>query len=278
MRKQSFNLEDHEASANIAAQNAVFYYIPEYWRLKGELAKAENEFDRGLEQRLQRGQQLLNDMASIAIEVLEKQFKAQEIDSANFNASLKELNDLLWASIVEIESMRPGERRKKAREFRKATERKLGIKTDESEPYETYSRVLATFASQYNDIFSDVADEYDREVVERIITKCEAENNVRHALRGITHRDDLIPLWEEGREEEVVMRCVQIMVEYEAHEKKCPKDEISEIKYSFGRVYDEEKGDWKPLKRVAVKILDHGKLMKLDGEYDISEVIQMIEY
>ena len=251
-----FNLEGYISSVEDASENAIFFKIPELRRLREERILAEEKFSAEQQERLNMAKELLINLADIANEIFGTEFVVKEICYENYKESFRELLYLVTKAYMQMLSMCYFYRKKRCtKRFLKAMEERFDINTVEKAPNKVFSSLLNDFSSKYHRIFKYVGDEYYKEITKRKKAEQEAEKSVINTLGHISTRD-LVSMWKEGREEDVIQSCVDIIAEHQAYIQGRQKSDIIEItcgfKYENQKVwiyadrgkYIKEKGLW----------------------------------
>lgn len=251
MEKTTFNLEGYILCIEAAADSAVFFEIPEFRRLRKERIAAEEKFSAAQQERLKEAKKLLRDMSNIATEVFGTEFPVKEVCSENYQESFREFFNLITKAYTQILRKPYSYRKICTKKFRKAMEEQFGIKTVEKDPYEVFRSLLAVFSSKYHRIFKGIWDEYYEEVTKRQKAEVEAEKRVINALSHISTRN-LVPMWKEGREEEVISDCADVVAEYQAYVQGVSKADIEEVICGF-KYYSQDKKEWVYVDRGVIR-------------------------
>lgn len=243
-----------------SAEMLVFEDIPAFQRLRKERMQAEAEFRQKNQERFEEAKKLLDRLSAVATSVYGKKFPVEEICTENPKTSF----DNLWSSVMSacLQNLKKPffKRRRVAKKFCEEMSAQFGIKTEvKKDLYEICRSLMATLSSRYLRIFEGVGDEYYKKVTKAKEAETAAERLVKLMLQQI-HVEKLLPKWEAGREDDVIGSCVRIMVEYEAHLQKVPRDQIRELKGHF-RYLDREKKEWVPCNYGTIKIFKYSPLM-----------------
>lgn len=264
MKKTTFNLEGYIWCIGAAADSVVFRQIPGFRQLRTERIEAEKKFAVEQQGRLEEAKKLLSQMSDVATEVFGETFPVGEVSSESYEESLNELMEQVTSAYMQSLHMSVIQKRKRTNKFRKAMEEQFGITTHEKDSYEVFRSLLAAFSGKYRSIFKGIWNEYYKEVTKRQKAEAAAEECLIRTLSQINVIRDLVRMWQEGREEEVISKCADIVAAYQAHSQGISKADIKEVR-SAAKYYSEEQGDWVPIDLGVIKYNEEEKRWKYDS-------------
>lgn len=262
MEETTFNMEGYILCIEAAADRAVFFEIPKFQQLRKERIAAEEKFSAEQQERLKEAKKLLSNLSDVATEVFGTEFPVKEVCTENYEESFRELFGLVTKAYMQTLRMSFIQRKSRTKKFRKAMEERFGIKTDEKDSYEVFRSLLAVFSSKYRRIFNGIWDEYYKEVTKRQKAEEEAKKCVINTLSHIPTRD-LVPMWKEGREEDVISNCADVVAEYQAYVQGIPKAGIKEVTCGF-QYYNKDKKAWEYVNRGVIKYNEEQKCWRYD--------------
>ena len=262
MEETTFNMEGYILCIEATADRAVFFEIPKFQQLRKERIAAEEKFSAEQQERLKEAKKLLSNLSDVATEVFGTEFPVKEVCTENYEESFRELFGLVTKAYMQTLRMSFIQRKSRTKKFRKAMEERFGIKTDEKDSYEVFRSLLAVFSSKYRRIFNGIWDEYYKEVTKRQKAEEEAKKCVINTLSHIPTRD-LVPMWKEGREEDVISNCADVVAEYQEYVQGIPKAGIKEVTCGF-QYYNKDKKAWEYVNRGVIKYNEEQKCWRYD--------------
>lgn len=224
MKETTFNMEDYILCIE-AAKSAVLFKIPEVWQLRNERIVAKEKFFVKQQKDFEK---LLSDISDVATEVFGTEFPVKEGCSKNYDESFRELLGIVSKAYSQTLRMSFIQKKIRMKKLRKAMKERFGIKIIEKESDVVFRILINIFIGNYSYIFNRIRHEYYKEVTKIQEAEEEAEKCVISTLSHISTRD-LVPMWKEGREKEVISNCADVIDEYQAYAQGILKENIKEF-------------------------------------------------